>query len=79
MLLSHRAFEAPTELQPNSNLFLDRGTDLNRLGDERVEVGLALGNAAREARAGIRVWFLFIQAEHGASDEDERHFWIAAG
>lgn len=46
---------APVRLghQPNSNLSWTRGSVLNRLGDERVEVGPALVNAAREARAGF--------------------------
>lgn len=46
---------APVRLghQPNSNLSWTRGSVLNRLGEERVEVGPALVNAAREARAGF--------------------------
>lgn len=39
--------------QPNSNLSWTRGSVLNRLGDERVEIGHALVNAAREARIGF--------------------------
>lgn len=39
--------------QSNSNLSWTRGSVLNRLGDERVDVGPALVNAAREARAGF--------------------------
>ena len=46
---------APVRLghQPNSNLSWTRSSVLNRLGDERIEVGPALVNAAREARAGF--------------------------
>lgn len=46
---------APVRLghQTNSNLSWTRGSVLNRLGEERVEVGPALVNAAREARTGF--------------------------
>lgn len=39
--------------QPNSNLSWSRGSVLNRLSDERVEIGSELVRAAREARAGF--------------------------
>jgi len=46
---------APVRLghYPNSQLSWTRGSVLNRLGDERAEVGPALVNAAREARAAF--------------------------
>lgn len=46
---------APARLghHPNSNLSWTRGSVLNRLGDERAEVGPALVKAARDARTGF--------------------------
>lgn len=46
---------APARLgnHPSSNLSWTRGSVLNRLSDERADVGLALVRAAREARAGF--------------------------
>ncbi|MFA5628389.1 MAG: AAA family ATPase [Thiohalomonadaceae bacterium] len=46
---------APIRLghHPNSHLSWTRGSVLNRLSEERTEVGLALVNAAREARVGF--------------------------
>lgn len=46
---------APVRLghHPNSHLSWTRGSVLNRLSEERTEVGLALVNAAREARVGF--------------------------
>lgn len=50
-----RSALAPVRLghHPNSQLSWTRGSVLNRLGEERAEVGPALVNAAREARAGF--------------------------
>lgn len=39
--------------QPNSNLSWSRGSVLNRLSDERADIGSELVRAAREARAGF--------------------------
>lgn len=39
--------------QPNSNLSWSRGSVLNRLSDERADIGSELARAAREARAGF--------------------------
>lgn len=46
---------APVRLghHPNFHLSWTRGSVLNRLGEERAEVGSALVNAAREARTGF--------------------------
>ncbi|MGB4342699.1 MAG: AAA family ATPase [Moraxellaceae bacterium] len=48
---------APARLgnHPNSNLSWTRGSVLNRLSDERADVGPELVSAAREARAGFGV------------------------
>lgn len=46
---------APARLgqHPNSNLSWTRGSVLNRLTEERADIGLALVNAARDARAAF--------------------------
>lgn len=46
---------APVRLghHPNSHLSWTRGSVLNRLSENRTEIGLALVNAAREARVGF--------------------------
>lgn len=46
---------APARLgnHPNSNLSWTKGSVLNRLSDERADIGLELVRAAREARAGF--------------------------
>ncbi len=47
---------APVRLghHPNSHLSWTRGSVLNRLSENRTEIGLALVDAAREARVGTR-------------------------